>query len=105
MAKNKRPTTKFATGVLDEVTKEMAKPRVAKSARQGEAQNEAALEREKPTQDAITHLAYALYLVRGCEDGRDVEDWFKAEKELSDGPIGRPQPTRAVHAPRPVWFE
>jgi hypothetical protein len=101
MAKNKQPTTKFATEVLEEVTKEMAKPRVAKSARQ----NEAVIERLKPTKDAITHLAYTLYLVRGCEHGRDVEDWFKAEKELSDGPNGRLQPTRAVHAPRPVWFE
>jgi hypothetical protein len=101
MAKNKQPIRESAAAVLDEVTKEMAKPRVAKSARQ----NEAALEREQPTKDAITHLAYALYLVRGCEHGRDVEDWFKAEKELSDRPIGRPQPTRAVHAPRPVWFE
>jgi hypothetical protein len=60
---------------------------------------------ESPTKDAITHLAYALYLVRGCEHGRDVEDWVKAEKELSGKPIGQPQTTRVAHPARPVWFE
>jgi hypothetical protein len=40
-------------------------------------------ERMEPSREAITHLAYALYLLRGCEPGRDIEDWVKAEKELS----------------------
>jgi Protein of unknown function (DUF2934) len=45
--------------------------------------------------DDINHRAYALYLIRGCEQGRDVEDWVRAEKELSDESIGRPAPTSA----------
>ena len=57
----------------------------------------------KPTTDEITRLAYALYLLRGCEPGRDVEDWVTAEKELSD--ISQPQSTRADHPARPVWFD
>jgi hypothetical protein len=27
--------------------------------------------------------AYELYLERGMEDGHDLEDWFRAEEELS----------------------
>lgn len=34
--------------------------------------------------DEITRRAYGLYLMRGCEHGRDVEDWVRAERELSD---------------------
>jgi hypothetical protein len=60
---------------------------------------------ESPTKDAITHLAYALYLVRGCEHGSDVEDWIKAEKELSGKPIGQSHTIRVIHPARPVWFE
>ena len=101
MVKNKEPTRESARVVLAEVTKEMAKPRFAESARH----DPAGLGRVKPTRDAITHLAYALYLVRGCEHGRDVEDWVKAERELSDRPIGQPQTTRSAHSARPVWLD
>jgi len=33
-------------------------------------------------EDEIARLAYELYLSRGREDGRDVEDWLRAEREL-----------------------
>jgi Protein of unknown function (DUF2934) len=101
MANNKQPTKEAASLLLVEVAKEMSKSRFAKSARHSLA----GIERVKPTRDAITHLAYALYLVRGCDHGRDVEDWVKAEKELSDSPIGQPQTIRAAHPARPVWFD
>src|ERR1700680_971285 len=69
----------------------------------------ALMELREPTKGEITRLAYALYLLRGCEPGRDVEDWVKAEEELREKPIGQPQTTRAAHAaashPRPVWFD
>ena len=62
---------------------------------------------KEPTKDEITRLAYALYLLRGCEPGSDVEDWVKAEKELSER---QPQTARAAHDAaashlRPVWFD
>ena len=48
------------------------------------------IELRESTKDEINHRAYALYLMRGCEQGRDVEDWFRAEKELSNEPaVGR----------------
>ncbi len=85
----KKPTIESATAVLIKVTKEMVEPRFV----------------ESPTKDAITHLAYALYVLRGREHGRDVEDWMRAEKELVHGPIEQSQTTRVVRPARPVWFE
>ncbi len=32
--------------------------------------------------DRIAQRAYELYLARGATDGRDMEDWFDAEREL-----------------------
>ena len=36
------------------------------------------------TEDVIAQRAYALYLARGAEDGHDVEDWLRAERELQE---------------------
>lgn len=35
-----------------------------------------------PTEDAIRERAYQLYVERGSQPGRDVEDWTQAEQEL-----------------------
>ena len=35
-----------------------------------------------PTKDQISQRAYEIYQNRGREDGRDVEDWLAAEREL-----------------------
>ena len=40
------------------------------------------LYQDVPTRDQIQLRAYQLYLRRGGEDGRDVEDWLAAEAEL-----------------------
>ncbi len=37
---------------------------------------------DKPTEERIRERAYELYLERGGEPGRDVEDWLSAEQEL-----------------------
>ena len=37
------------------------------------------------TDDDIARRAYELYLLRGCEDGGDVDDWRQAERELRMG--------------------
>jgi hypothetical protein len=39
-------------------------------------------ERREPSKDEISHVAYSLYVQRGCEPGKDVEDWVRAENEL-----------------------
>ena len=37
------------------------------------------------TEDEIAHRAYELYLSRGREDGGDLDDWLRAERELLTG--------------------
>jgi hypothetical protein len=36
----------------------------------------------EPTHEDIARRAYHLYEERGSEHGRDLEDWFQAEREL-----------------------
>jgi hypothetical protein len=36
-------------------------------------------------QEKIRQRAYELYELRGKEDGRDLEDWLKAELEVAGG--------------------
>ena len=36
-----------------------------------------------PTEEEIANRAYQLFVQRGCEHGRDWEDWLLAERELS----------------------
>jgi len=35
-----------------------------------------------PSQDRIRERAYELYESRGCEQGRDEQDWLRAEQEI-----------------------
>jgi hypothetical protein len=48
----------------------------------------------------IACRAYELYLQRGCEDGRDVDDWIRAEKELTDKAAVAPARTGFPQASR-----
>jgi hypothetical protein len=40
--------------------------------------------RNLPATEQIQQRAYELYLQRGGGDGRDVDDWLAAEKELTE---------------------
>ena len=55
-------------------------------------------QRREPSIEEISKQAYNLYLERGGEHGRDIEDWVRAEKDLSAEPIVEPAKTRAAHA-------
>ena len=54
------------------------------------------IQREEPSREEITHLAYGLYLQRTCEPGKDVEDWLRAEKELRRLGAAGPVKTKAA---------
>jgi hypothetical protein len=41
------------------------------------------IERKEPSREDIAHRAYELYTQRGCEPGKDIEDWVRAHKELA----------------------
>jgi hypothetical protein len=47
------------------------------------AKEVAMIERKELSRGDIAHRAYDLYTQRGCEPGKDVEDWVRAEKELA----------------------
>ena len=44
------------------------------------------IERKELSKEDIAHRAFELYTQRGSEPGKDVEDWFRAEKQLSAEP-------------------
>jgi hypothetical protein len=52
--------------------------------------------------EEIARRAHELYLQRGGEHGKDVEDWVRAEQELSDEPVAGPAKTRVAQAVRNV---
>ena len=56
--------------------------------------------RKEPSGEEIARRAHELYLERGCEHGKDVEDWVRAEKELRDEPVAEPAKTRAARVVR-----
>ncbi len=41
------------------------------------------IEHKELSQQEISDRAYELYLQRGGEPGKDIEDWVRAEQELS----------------------
>jgi Protein of unknown function (DUF2934) len=43
------------------------------------------LERQE-VKDGIARRAYEIYVQRGGQNGQDVEDWLRAEKEISGKP-------------------
>jgi hypothetical protein len=50
--------------------------------------------------EEIASRAYELYVQRGGEHGKDVEDWLRAERELRDQAIGEAARPRAAQAGR-----
>lgn len=57
-------------------------------------------ERREPSGDEIARRAHELYLQRGGEHGKDVEDWVRAEKELREQSVAEPTKTRSAQAVR-----
>ena len=43
-----------------------------------------------PAREEIKRRAYEIYLERGEESGRDLEDWLRAERELASHEISPP---------------
>ena len=41
----------------------------------------------EPSGEEIARQAHELYVQRGDEHGKDVEDWVRAEEELRDEPV------------------
>jgi Protein of unknown function (DUF2934) len=54
------------------------------------------IERQELSKEEIAHRAYELYVQRGGEPGKDVEDWVRAENELSNEIAVGPVKTKAA---------
>jgi hypothetical protein len=57
----------------------------------------AMIESKEVSKENIARRAYELYTQRGCEPGKDVEDWVGAEKELGAEPHVTPAKVRAAN--------
>jgi hypothetical protein len=58
------------------------------------------VERQEGLKDGIARRAYEIYVQRGGQNGTDVEDWLKAEKEISGKPADAPARSRTAAAGR-----
>lgn len=54
--------------------------------RRPEQQTQPSFSESRPDADRVAQRAYERYEARGREDGRDMEDWFEAERELQVSP-------------------
>ena len=52
--------------------------------------------RREPTREEVARRAHELYVQRGGGHGRDVEDWVRAERELTYETVVGSTLTRAV---------
>ena len=61
-----------------------SRPRSAKVVKMPitESAARSALSTRAVSDDDIARRAFELYCARGCQDGRDLEDWLQAECEL-----------------------
>ena len=69
-----------------------SKPRTSKQSEQPSTEGE---KEERPVvnparEEEIKRRAYEIYLERGEEPGRDLEDWLQAERELASPEITSP---------------
>jgi hypothetical protein len=58
------------------------------------------IEHKELAKEDIAHRAYDLYVRRGSEPGKDVEDWVRAEKELTGEVTVAPAKTMTALAGR-----
>jgi hypothetical protein len=53
-------------------------------------------QRREPSEEQIARRAHEMYVQRGGEHGKDVEDWVRAEDELKGKPVAVTPKTRAA---------
>jgi hypothetical protein len=63
-----------------------SKGRVETRLQQSSPAHPSASKSERPSRETIANRAYELFQTRGGGDGRDLEDWFEAERDLIERP-------------------
>jgi hypothetical protein len=64
-------------------------PRCSRSCVPTRRRNDLEPPRRDPITEAIALRAYELFLARGSQHGRDLEDWLQAERELLEAARSR----------------
>jgi hypothetical protein len=64
------------------------------------AKEVAMIERKELSKEDIAHRAYELFVQRDGAPGNDIEDWVRAEKELTSEVAAAPAKTMAAPAGR-----
>lgn len=59
-----------------------SKTKNSKPAPVSAAKSAKATVRGEPTQEEIGARAFEIYVSEGCQDGKDLENWLRAEEEL-----------------------
>jgi hypothetical protein len=54
------------------------------------------IEHNEPSREDIAYRAYELYVRRGSGPGKAIEDWVRAEKELTIEVVVAPKKTIAL---------
>jgi len=54
------------------------------------------IERKELSKEDIAHRAYELFVQRDGAPGNDIEDWVRAEKELTSEVVAAPAKTMAA---------
>jgi len=62
----------------------------SKPKRNGSTEAEATVKNSAPDEE-IRHRAYEIYLERGEQQGRELDDWLQAEHEIEGGVLWRAQ--------------
>ena len=52
-----------------------------------------------PVDDRIARRAYELFIERGAQHGNDLDDWLRAEREVSALPLEAELLTRELNEP------
>jgi DUF2934 family protein len=58
------------------------------------------IERKELSKEDVAHRAYELFVQRDGAPGNDVEDWVRAEKELTGEAVAAPAKTITAPAGR-----
>jgi|GEM_PF-1445161 len=88
--RGRRPRATKRSEVVEQPGRRVAEQEVSLAARIDDVPEIQAEARRVVSDDVVRRRAYELYLMRGAQQGNELDDWFRAEREvLQREPDGR----------------
>ncbi|MGH7627437.1 MAG: DUF2934 domain-containing protein [Gemmatimonadaceae bacterium] len=88
--RGRRPRASKRSAVVDQPNRRAAEQEVSLDARMDDVPEIQSRARRVVSDDVVRRRAYELYLMRGGQQGNELDDWFRAEREVRqrehDGP-------------------